>query len=242
MKRTVWVMGLLMLALLVAACSSGGGANVPELTLGSAPWQDGEKIIYDIVDQKDNKLGTSEFTFAQDGNAWVLSASDRIDGPDPAKPAIEQIAKVRIDATTLKPLGKEKTIQRSGTDAKLNITYTGGKLEIKATVNGKNQHVAIDVPASAIENDQLLMTLRALPFAEGYEARFVNVVPDNAAKINTTVRVKGKEQVDTPAGSVEAWRVELDFGQAKQTAWYQVAAPNQMVQYDNGASKLVLSK
>ena len=98
----------------------------------------------------------------------------------------------------------------------------------------------IDVPANAIENDQLLMTLRALPFADGYQTRFVTVVGQSVAKIDTSIRVTGREKIDVPAGSFDAWKVELDFGQAKQQVWYQVETPNNMVQYDNGTTKMVL--
>ncbi len=233
MKRFAPVVVLLGLALLVAACSLGGPA-APALTLGAAPWQDGERTLYDIVDSQGNKLGTSEFSYARDGDAWLLTATDKAG-------QVDQMAKVRIDAATLRPLSKEKTIKRPGTDATLDIAYAGGKVQIKAVVNGKDQSASIDLPANALENDQLLMTLRAMPFAEGYAGSVVDVVPDTASRVNTTVRVKGKETVDTPAGSVETWRVELDFVQAKQTVWYAVAAPYTMVQYDNGATKMVLS-
>lgn len=231
MKKLITLIALAALAVVVAAC----GSSAPALTLGAAPWKDGEKTLYDIVDKSGKKLGTSEFSFAKDGDAWLLTATDKAG-------QLDQTAKVRIDGSTLKPLGKEKTIKNASTDATLSITYSAGKVQIKAVVNGKDQSASIDFPANALENDQLLMTLRALPLAEGYQCLVVDVVPDTAAKVNTTVRVKGQEKVETPAGSVDAWRVELDFGQAKQTVWYAVAAPFTMVQYDNGATKMVLSK
>jgi uncharacterized protein (DUF302 family) len=118
------------------------------------------------------------------------------------------------------------------------IVFGNPKLGTPVMVNTPT--LAIDVPPNAIENDQLLMTLRALPFAEGYEGKLTTVVGQNVAKIDTTVRIRGREQVTVPAGSFEAWKVELDFGQAKQQAWYQAGAPNNLVQYDNGTTKMVL--
>jgi len=233
MKNIAFAAALLALALLVAACSTAPKA--PAITLGAAPWKDGERLVYDIVDKNGNTLGTSEFSFARDGDAWLLTASDKAG-------QVDQTSVVRVDSATLLPLGKEKIIKRPGTDATLSITYGGGKVQIKALVNGKDQNVTIDAPAAAIENDQLLMTLRAMPFAEGYQGSLVNVVPDTASRVNTTVRVKGREKVRTPSGSVNAWRVELDFGQARQSAWYAVEAPYTMVQYDNGATRLVLKE
>lgn len=230
--KKVWL-GLSLLTVIALLVGCGSGGQTQGLSLGSAPWKDGEQALYDVVDKSGNKIGTSTRAFTRDGNAWVLDEVDAAAG-------VNQAAKVRIDAGTLKALGEEKTIRAPQTDVTLNTTYANGKLEIRAVVNGKNQSVTIDVPANGLDSDQLLETLRALPFAEGYKAKLVTVVGANAAKINTTVQVKGKEKVEVPAGSLEAWRVELTFGQAKQTAWYEVEAPFRMVQYDNGQTKLVL--
>ncbi len=232
MKRIVWVAMMLALALLAGACSAGAGKAAP-LSLGTAPWQDGELLVYDIIDRQGNTLGTSTFGFAREGDAWLLTAADKAG-------QLDQVSKVRIDAATLKPLDKEKTVKNASTDATLNITYAEGKVQIAALVNGKEQNVSIDLPEHALENDQLLMTLRAMPFAEGYEGSLVDIVPDTASKVSLTVRVKGKETVSVPAGEFETWRVELDFGQGKQTVWYAVEAPYTMVQYDNGSTKIVL--
>lgn len=235
MKRLVLAVSLLALLALAVSCASGGDGGSAGLALGAAPWQDGDKLTYDWLDKSDNKSGTAEVSLAKDGGAWVISWADKIG-------AIDQESKVRIDAQTLKPLGAEKTIKAQGTDAKIDTTYQDGKLDIKAVVNGEDKSASIDVPANAIDNDQLLMTLRALQFADGYEGKCVIVVGQSAAKVDTTVRVKGKESVTVPAGSYEAWKVELDFGQAKQYAWYQTDAAHNLVQYDNGATKAVLTK
>jgi len=234
MKRILYLAGPFLLAALIAACS-GRGASVPTVTLGHAPWRDGERLTYNIVDRNGSTLGTSEFRLAQEGDGWQLTATDKAG-------QLDQTATVRLDGSTLKPLSKEKTIHRAGTDATLKITYSAGKVQINAVVNGKEQNVSIDMPADGLENDQLLMTLRALPFAQGYDGRLTDVVPDTASKVPTTVRVASQEQVTTPAGTFTAWRVELDFGQAKQTVWYAVEAPHAMVQYDNGTTRLVLAQ
>jgi hypothetical protein len=233
MKKLVTLIVLVILAVVAAACSSG--ASAPALTLGAAPWKDGEKAIYDIVDQSGSKLGTSEFSFARDGDAWLLTATTKTG-------EVDEAAKVRLDGSTLRPLGKEKTIKTASTDATLHITYSAGRVQIEAVVNGKDQNVAVDIPANVLESDQLLMTLRAMPFAEGHQGSLVTVVSDSASKMNTTVRVLGQEKVQTPAGSVDAWRVEGHLGQAKHGVWYAVEAPFTMVQYDNGTTKMVLSK
>ena len=101
---------------------------------------------------------------------------------------------------------------------------------------------SMDAPSDSLDNDQLLGTLRALRFADGYDGKYVNLFTSTARSLPTTIRVQGREKVDVPAGSFDTWKVELDFGQAKQYAWYQAEAPNQLVQYDNGATRMVLTK
>jgi len=231
-KRTLLLIALVAMLVSAAACGPAGSQG---LTLGGAPWKDGERAVYDVVDRNGARLGTSTFAFLRDGDAWVLSAAAKVG-------QLDQTATVRIDAETLLPLSAEKAIQAPGTQATVSTAYTGAKLTIRAVVNGQERAAALDVPAGALDNDQLLMTLRALAFAEGYEGRLVNIVAANALKVNTVVRVKGKEQVTVPAGTFETWRVELDFAQAKQYAWYRVEAPHDMVQYDNGSIRFVWVK
>ncbi len=230
------IYGIAVLALFVLVligCSSQPG---PGLSLGDAPWKDGDKASYDLVDKSGNKVGTSELSYARDGSTWVLSSADKAG-------TLDQSAAVKVDATTLKPLGEEKKVKAQNTDATVNTTYQNGKLEIRAIVNGETKSATMDVPSDSLDNDQLLSTLRALKFADGYEGKYANVNGGTASKLNTTVRVQGKETVTVPAGTFSAWKLELDFaGQAKQYAWYQADAPNQLVQYDNGATRMVLTK
>jgi hypothetical protein len=235
MKRLlVVVLGLTLLAAL-AGCGQTAGTATEGLALGSAPWSDGDRLQYDWLDKNGTKVGSADYSFAKDGDAWLLSTAEDF-------ASMNQTAKVRVDAQTLAPLGTEKTIKAQGTDALITTAYQGGKLDIKAVVNGDDKSATMDVPAHSLDNDQIILTLRALQFAEGYEGKYNNIIGQNATRVPTTIRVKGKEQVTVPAGTFEAWKVELDFGQAKHNAWYQVDGAHDLLQYDNGNIKLALTK
>lgn len=234
MKLISLVVAIVAFAIVTVGCGSDGGDG-PGLALSNVPWSNGDEVSYEWLDKNGGKIGTSQYAYTEDGDAWVVSFTDKITG-------LDQSAKVRIDAQTLKPLGEEKSIKAQGTDATVNTTYKDGKLDIQAVLNGENKSAAIDVPANALDNDQLLVTLRALQFADKYEGKATVVNGSNAAKIPVTVRVVGKEKVDVPAGSYDTWKVELDFGQSKQNAWYQTDSPNNLVQYDNGQTRMVMAK
>jgi PBP1b-binding outer membrane lipoprotein LpoB len=206
------------------------------LGLEAAPWQNGSTASYQWVDDASGEqIGTSEFTFASEDGEWVITEDDSIG-------ELEQKIEMRINLETLAPLGETKTITTSNTNAQITTSYENGKLNITAVVNGKTSTASIDVPSNALDNDQLLMTLRALPFAEGYTADYVAVVAQNALKVDTTVTVLAAETIEVPAGSFESWHVELQASQSTQNAWYQVDPPHMLVQYDNGVNRMVLVK
>ncbi len=227
---------LLAVVILVAACGAGptatpgaGGSG-----LGPAPWQNGSTANYEWLDQSGAQIGTSQFDFSLNVDVWTITEKDNISG-------LEQTAEMRISAATLAPLGETKTIHTASSDVQVTTKYENGKLSINAVVGGQNQSATLDVPPNAIDNDQLLMTLRALPFAEGYTADYVVIVAQNALKVDTTVTVQSKESVTVPAGTFDAWRVEISADQGTQSAWYQVDAPHMLVQYQNGPTRMVLT-
>jgi hypothetical protein len=204
------------------------------LGLQPAPWQDGSTASYDWLDASDNQVGTSQYSLALSEGTWTISETDKL-------PGLEQKIEVQIDATALVPLGEHKTIQTANNNVEVTTQYANGKLTIDAAVDGQNRNASLDVPANAIDNDQVLMTLRALPFAQDYTVTYVTIVAQNALKVNTTFTVVSQESVTVPAGTFDTWRVELASGQNKQYAWYQVDAPHALVQYDNGANRMVLA-
>jgi hypothetical protein len=143
---------------------------------------------------------------------------------------------------TLEPVGEQKTITSPGNDIQLTSTYGEGKVDISAVVNGTTKTASVDVPENAIDNDQLLETLRALPFSEGYKVSYVIVNTMTATKIDGTFTIQPQEMVTVPAGNFNTWKVEMNFGQTTQYAWYQVDSPHNLVKYDNGTTQLVMSK
>ncbi len=232
---------VLVLVLLLSGC----GAASPQapttqtapaanpLGLDPAPFGNGTTAKYEWLDASGAVIGTSQFQFALAGNAWTLTETDTIG-------ELEQTATVQVDAATLQPQGEHKTIKSSTLDVDLTTTYKSGTLSITAVVNGETQTASLDVPGNTIDNDQLLMTLRALPFAQGYTAKYVVVNAQNALKVDATVTVQAQASVPVPAGTYETWPVTLEAGGGTQQIWYEVAAPHELIQYNNGATRLVL--
>ncbi len=228
---------LIVLAMLLSACgavspSASGGAP---LNFDPAPWQNGATASYEWLDQSDAQIGASQVEFALSQGVWTITETDVIGG-------LDQTSAMRIDATTLAPLGETKTITGANTDIQLETQYQNGKVDIQAVVNGQPRTASVDVPANAIDNDQLLMTLSALPFVDGYGASYVVVVTQSALKADTNITVRSQETITVPLGDFDTWRVDIQSGGTTQTAWYQVDAPHTLVQYVNGINRMVLTQ
>jgi hypothetical protein len=237
MRNLFWVGCILAIAVSVGACGAAPTSTPgpSALGFGPAPWQDGATASYEWLDQSGTQIGTAEFGFSLSTGVWTITDKDAISG-------LDQTLEMQIDAATLAPLGETKSIHTANSDVQLTTQYQNGTLSIQAVVDGQNKTASLDVPANAVDNDQLLMTLRALPFAQGTMATYVVIVAQNALKVDTTVTVQGQEMITVPAGDFECWRVEIAAGQTKQKAWYQVAAPNMLIQYDNGTTRMVLAR
>jgi len=238
MKKSTIAISLLIALLFTSACSSTPTTSTPATGLGLslAPWSNGEMTSYDWLDDASgSQIGTSTITITQHTTNWVITEVDAIGQEN-------QTIQMTINSETLKPVGEQKTIKSSSNNIQLTSDYSADKVDITADVNGTTKTASVDVPQNAVDNDQLLMTLRALPFSEGYKATYVIVSTMNATLTNGTFTVQPQETVTVPAGSFNTWKVEMNFGQTTQYAWYKVDSPHKLVKYDNGTTQLVMSK
>ncbi len=236
---------LILVSLIISAC--GGSAATPAssvtatggtatgLSLAAAPWSATDRELFQQQGADGASVGTIEYTMANDGTNWVIREKDVV-----GQATID--GKMVIAGDTLKPISEDRSIKSTDSNVQLQTQYASGKLNITATVNGEKKTASVDVPADALDNDQLLTTLRALDLKEGLEETFTLVVSASAQVLPATVRVLGKESVTVPAGKFDAWKTEIELSQGKLTLWYGVDAPHHLVQYEGGGTKLVLAE
>ena len=77
-----------------------------------------------------------------------------------------------------------------------------------------------------------------IDFREGYEATYADVLTATLAKpqvISQTLKVTGTETVEGPAGTFQAWRLEIRSSGLTQKAWYADTEKRPLVRYDNGS-------
>jgi hypothetical protein len=242
MRWLVALTTLLIAAMLISGCATGGvssdrvtaAAGIQPLALAGVPWRDGESSAYEITDLRGRTTGKATINLARDGDVWLLTEVDKAEDQN-------QVVTLRIDAATLRPLSGEKSLANDTGRATLTATYEAGRVRVDGMVDDEYVGRVTDIPAGALDSDQLLMTLRALPFAEGYQGEAPVVIAQTSVTMDVTVTVKGRERVEAPIGALETWLVEMAIGQTTQRAWYEVATPYRLVKFTNGATSFALT-
>ena len=69
-----------------------------------------------------------------------------------------------------------------------------------ALIKDGDKQSGISVPDHAYDNDASLFIWRTLPFAEGYQGKYVTMITNRRTRQEVTLKVRGKETVRVPAG------------------------------------------
>lgn len=237
MKRSLLILSLLtMVCLALAAC---GPPVVPTLTIAQIPWPDDEVTNYTIEDQDGNTIATGELTIEKGNNTYLLTQHFELTTQE----AIQHIT-VNVSADDLKPISGNQTIQATEGVLDVVTTYSEGQVSVTVSIGGDEQSATFDIPDDAYDNDEVLFLLRAIPFEVGYTASYTNVVPSYALTPKVTVTVVGEEEVTTPAGSFNCYKLEfsVEGGTQKQYMWYGVDEPHYLIKYDNGVTIFLLTE
>lgn len=213
-----------ILILLLSLPLIGGCGPEPQPVDLNAVWQAGEVSRYDITAKDGSLVGTAAWKVRRDENNWVLIHVGK-DGVEEGEMILDE---------KLKPIRgwRKKGALRTDTTftpEEIVVTKTGEDAEKTSTTIAR--------PTGALDNEQVLQTFRALPFAPGYEASYSNISVSGAVPF--TASVHGQETVEVPAGTFETWHVYLAFGAVRHEAWYAKESPHLLVKYDNtGAGKV----
>ena len=146
------------------------------------------------------------------GGTWT--ATDLMDTPQGAATDTATLAK--------STLVLEKRSLKQGPVA-IDIDFSGNKAAGKLSMNGQDQPIAVDLGgplfADAAGSDQVIA---CLPLAEGYSTSFRNFDIQSQKVKLLQLKVAGVENVTVPAGTFNAYRVEIssaDGGPDKKTVW-----------------------
>jgi hypothetical protein len=120
--------------------------------------------------------------------------------------------------------------------------YQGDVVQITAKTDGRQRSSPLRLKEHYYENESSLFLWRTLSFREGYTASYRTVLVNQRAQQVVEVRVTGRESVTVPAGTFEAWRLEVRSGGVEQVAWYADSERRPLVKYDNSDLLFLLTE
>ena len=219
-------------AALLAACTPGIGFPDPSNPVAGIPWPDYELLRYDITDQTELKLGTVDFEIERLDDEFRI----RVHFLLPQSGAEDEIV-LHIDARTLAPLRYERLA--TTLDERIEVTATygvdadGRRFLDSLVVNGDDrEQLRLELDEHSFDTDSSAWLWRAIAFEVDQELsyRSVNVFAQRSQLVG--LRVRGQDEIRTPAGDFLAWQLEIRPGVERQTAWFTVDAPHLLVRWD----------
>lgn len=251
MKRwPVVALGVVVFVLLVGglALTASCNAKAPTVTtmdiVTGIPWSAPESLAYELK-QNDTVQGTTTLSIERKDADFVLTQATK--APSGVN---SDISVITADASTLKPKSATRTIIDSKQKTLLEVTYTDvsasqcsskRQAKIKQSVFSPPGAAKPDsvrsnplcLPANSYDNDESLFIWRTIDFRKGAQVTYTTVTAGRRDTHLVTLTVTGQEKVTVPAGTFDAWRVEVASERSRQQAWFATTPDRRLLQYVN---------
>ena len=193
----------------VAQAMQAGAVGVPKTAadLQAATWHYQVKIEM-AGQQMSMKLAT---TIEDGGGTWT--ATDTMDTP---QGSVTDTA--MIDKSSL--IVRKRSVKQG--PVAIDVDFAGDKAAGQFSMNGQTRPIAVDLGGplfgDAAGGDQ---AIACLPLAEGYSTTFRNFDLQSQKVQLMQLKVAGVEKVTVPAGTFDAYRLEItpSDGADKKTLW-----------------------
>jgi hypothetical protein len=202
--------------------------------LGAIPWQAPEPSRYRLLDG-DEQIGEAVISIATEEGPIGNNTVFRQHFEFPEREIADQTAVV-ADGETLEPQTVTRTVDGPEGERTWEASYEAGQVVVEQRDEDDERTDTLAVPLSSYDTWTDLFLWRTLEFSEGHEVKYLGVVTADFAKpdvITIELTVKELEHVEVPAGSFEAWRLEVSSGGRTQHAWIANNDERTLVRYDN---------
>lgn len=223
-------LGMIILSSLIVlgAC---GGVDPQPLQFNDAVWSEGETSLFQATDMNDRYAGTVEWTFSSAGDElWRLERTTDTQG---------DLERLQIDMAEAGFRPVQSSLVRDSDSGREQVDADYGRGEVNltlTTVEDVTTYERANVPSDSRDARALFMLIRSLPLQKGYSTRINTFLPIASRLSRIEISVKDIDEVTTPAGVYEAWRVEIDDGDRTSRAWIAVDSPHQLVKYEDAAN------
>src|SRR5579864_6103332 len=151
-------------------------------------------------------------TIAEAGGAWTVT--DVVDTPNGAITQTSSMEKVTL--VTRKLTAKQGPVT-------VDVHFDDNKAAGNMSMNGQDRAIAVDLGGPLFaEGAGSKQAVACLPLAEGYATTYRNFDPQKQTVKLMQLKVTGVEKVTVPAGTFDAYKVEItsaDGGADKETLW-----------------------
>jgi hypothetical protein len=226
---------ILTAATFLAGCSDGSEDLVARDIVSEIPWEVPETAKYRLLQGNDVK-GSGVLTIESRGETLTIGQVFEI----PDEKVTDTVA-VDASSVTLRPEVTGRVIDGPEGRRECRATYptTSAVNHVKVQQRaGEDERTdELDIPPQHYDSWSDLFLWRTIEFFEGNELKYVDVLSCSLAKpdlLSVALKVKEMEEVTVPAGTFQAWRLEIRSGGRTQKAWYADDARRTLVRYDNG--------
>lgn len=232
-QRSGRIVFLPFLLLLLVACQGSVTTQVVPIAYQLPPH---ERSTYQMVSDTGANLGQVGLSTDLTGSQLHLQIHIQA-----ANGSVNDTVSV-VDPRGLEPEQVNRSVSVSHQRYSVQSIYAGGKLTttLRHGTIARTHHQT--EPETAYDDQESLFLWRTLNFQPGYQVRYIDVVVNpETGGINSpvaTAEVARKENVTTPFGSYEAWRVEFRAGGFVNTAWYEDGPQRRLVRYSIPAQHL----
>ena len=223
MRRSA-LSGLFLLLLLLCQpnCSfaqSAPGAPKPALPPKPGTWNYLSRSNVGET-QKPNSVATYSTTVKDAGNAWTVTVAMKFpEGP------VTGVWTVDKGTLVLRKMSFRHFVHpdQRWKPVAIDLTFTDHKVTGTSTnANGQTKHLAFDLTGPIFADIESLVTIGCLPLADGYSTTVRQWDVLQLQERLWRLKVLATERVTVPAGTFDAYKVELTADDAtgdKETSW-----------------------
>lgn len=204
---------------------------MPREIVSEIPWTGPETFKYRLL-QGDDVKGSGALTLSVTSSTFVMEQAFEI----PEEEVTDSIS-AEVEADTLAPRKVERVIDGPEGERRCEATYAENTVTVEQRAGEDERTDTLSVPTPHYDSWSDLFLWRTIEFFEGQELEYVDVLSCSLAKpdvLSIVLKVKEKEEVEVPAGTFQAWRLEIRSGGRTQKAWYADDERRTLVRYDNG--------
>ena len=223
-------LGLLVFA---ASCLDTQSACAQEDTdvVTSIPWADQESADYLLLDPDGGEVcGEGTLAIERIGDQYELSLRFESEGNT-------DMTTILVDAETLQPASvrRERLIDGKSEIVLGEYDDVEKVIRIVELIGDDRREIPRRLDEERyFDNETSLFLWRTIRFEEGYETSYETVLANQGGASRTVrLRVDGIEQITVPAGTFDAWRVEIVAGDVNQIAWFTQTPEHYLLQYHN---------